>query len=499
MIVINKINPIQIMWAPNKDSNIPVYKQIVKFIRDRIASGEWSIGTILPSQRKLAELFNVNRSTISIAMDELASYGIIQGSYGGGTKIVSNTWSLMLTSSTNWSDYVKYGFFQANNDTIQTINRLEFKDDIARLGTGELDPRLFPKDMWQKVILDISKNVNSLNYLEPLGLLDLRQEISKYMEKLGIVASPSCILITSGSLQALQLISACLLKSGDTIFTEAPTYVKSLKVFQSTGMKLSGVPLDKDGIKFWNIDSIIDSVDYNHSAILYTIPTNHNPTGVTMSSSRREDLIKYCIEKKLPIIEDGAYHELCFDDTYHSTLKSLDKNNMVVYLGTASKSFAPGIRIGWVIAPEPIVQRLGDVKMQMDYGASSISQYFFAELLRSGFYEEYLVYLKKELCIRRNNALSVLENHFKDIATWNIPNGGFYIWLTFKEKVNIEELFYRASKENILLNPGDIYDFKHNNSLRLSYSYTNSIEFENAIKKLADILMTRKDLYGFRN
>lgn len=498
MIFLKKISPIQINWEPNKKSEIPVYKQIVHFVCDKISKGEWPTGTLLPSQRRLAEIFKVNRSTISTAMDELASYGVIQGSYGGGTKVVSNTWSLMLTNSIDWGDYVKSGFFQANNDTIQTINRLEFKEDIARLGTGEIDPRLFPKDMWQEVMTKLSQNVTSLNYLEPPGLLELREAISSYMEKLGIYAPPSCILITSGSLQALQLISACLLKSGDSIFIEAPSYVKSLKVFQSAGMKLLGMPLDESGIEFWKIDSMIKSVSHYNSAILYTIPTNHNPTGITMSISRRRSLMEYCVENKLPIIEDGAYHELCFDEAPPKTLKELDESNMVIYLGTASKSLAPGLRIGWLIASEPIVQRLGDVKMQTDYGASSISQHFFAEFLNSGMYEKYLSNLKKELVIRKNNALSVLEKYFKNIAKWNIPNGGFYIWLTFNEKINMEELFYSAAKENILLNPGDIYDFKHNNSLRLSYSYTSSDEFECAIIKLVDILK-RKDLYGFRN
>lgn len=479
--------PVQIDWEPDKKDTQPIYRQIVQFICCKVSGGEWSIGTQLPSQRKLAEMFGVNRSTIATAMDELTSYGILKGSHGAGTKIISNTWSLMLSPPLDWSEYVMSGFFQPNSSIIQVINRLEFEPDIIRLGTGELDPRLFPQDMWQTVLSSLSKKVHSLNYLEPLGLYELRKAISSYMETMGVYVPPTCILITSGSLQALQLISACLLKRGSTVYTEAPSYLKSLSVFQSAGMKLSGIPLDDNGMQFWKMSSKLKNSERDNSSILYTIPTNHNPTGTTMSDARRKDLMEFCIENHIPIIEDCAYQELCFHKQ-PITLKGLDKHGMVVYLGTSSKSLAPGLRIGWIIASEPIVQRLGDVKMQTDYGASSVSQWIFTEFLTSGLYERYLGKLRNELLSRRNYALSVLQKNFDDIATWNRPEGGFYIWMTINKRIQMEELFKRAIKEKILLNIGDIYDFERNNSLRLSYAYTNQDEFEVSAKKLSSII-----------
>lgn len=480
--------PVLIEWKPDKKSAIPIYQQIVQFVCNKVSTGEWPIGTRLPSQRMLAENFDVNRSTIVTAIDELASYGIIEGCHGAGTQIISNTWSLLLPPSPDWSNYVSSGFFRANNATIQAINQLEFVPGMIRLGTGELDPRLFPEGMWKYVLEILSRKVTSLGYLEPLGLPELREAISCYMKTLGIDAPPSCILITSGSLQALQLISVCLLKDHSTIYTEAPTYLKSLQVFQSAGMNLSGIPMDNRGMQFWKLEPQLKRKEPQSSSILYTIPTNHNPTGITMSEGRRKELIEFCTANRLPIIEDGAYQELCYDSSPPKTLKSMDKNGMVIYLGSASKSFAPGLRIGWLIAAEPIVQRLGDVKMQMDYGASSVSQWAFAELLSSGMYSKHLMDLKGELLRRRNYALSVLEHYYEDIAKWNIPAGGFYIWLTLKKPLNMERLFENAVKANILLNPGDIYDFEHNNSLRLSYAYTSCVEFEKAAITLAGVI-----------
>ena len=147
----SRIAPLTIDWQPDRTSNVPVTEQIVDYMCRQVSSGAWPIGSRLPSQRAMSESFGVNRSTVIAAITELADYGIVEGMHGAGTRIVSNTWSLMLPGAPDWADYVSSGFFEANNATIQTINRMEFAPDISRLGTGELDPRLFPRDMWRRV------------------------------------------------------------------------------------------------------------------------------------------------------------------------------------------------------------------------------------------------------------------------------------------------------------------------------------------------------------
>lgn len=480
-----RVRPIQINWKPNKRNSVPVYRQIVQYICDKVANGEWPIGSRLPSQRALAESFNVNRSTISTAIDELTSYGIIAGKSGAGTQIVSNTWALMLPTKPSWKRLISSGSLQENNRRMQQINRLEFAPEITRLGTGELDPRLFPQKMWTEVLQKMSVEITSLGYAEPLGIMRLRQAIVEHMKQFGINVSVKNVLITSGALQALQLIASCMLEEGSTVFTEAPTYLKSIQMFQSAGLNLKGIPMDHDGLEYWQMEKQLQP---SEPSILYTIPTNQNPTGITMSNIRRKELMNFCIKNRLPIIEDGAYQELCFDATSALPLKAIDDNGMVMYLGSASKTLAPGLRIGWVIASEPVIQRLGDAKMQMDYGASSLSQLVFAEFLESGKYSQYLMDLKQILKHRRDNALVTLEKYFQDIAVWDVPIGGFYIWLTFNEDVEVDDLFEKALDKGILLNPGDIYDFKPNRSLRLSFAYVTSEEFTDAMKNMRMII-----------
>ncbi|MEL7654848.1 MAG: PLP-dependent aminotransferase family protein [Bacillota bacterium] len=484
--MLTKGHKVTIDWIPDKSSKDPVYQQIIDYISRKISCGDWTIGSILPPQRVLAKSFDVNRSTIVRALDELCSYGILEGQTGKGTVVKSNTWSLLMsTAPPDWGNYLKAGTFQENVPTIQVINKLEFKKDIIRLGTGELSPDLFPSKMMRQIFQRLPERIPSLNYLEPLGLPELRQALSVRLKNQGIDADPSCILITSGSLQALQLISVCMLKPGSVVYTESPSYLKSLQVFPSAGMKLSGIPMDRDGILYWNITSESKNME---DSLLYTIPTFHNPTGKLMPAARRQELVRFCANNRLPIIEDNAYGELWLEEEPPKPLKTLDQNGMILYLGTISKTLAPGLRIGWLVGPESVVERLGDVKMQVDYGASSISQWALAELFSSGLYDEYLKDLRGKLKKRRDYTLSLLEKHFREIAQWDNPMGGFYIWLRLKGRIPVDQLFQMMLTERILLNPGSIYDFSKNQAIRLSYAYASETELETGIEKLAKMV-----------
>jgi len=475
-----------INWKPDKKSYIPVYKQIIDYIKERISSGEWSIGSKLPTQRELAKIFDVNRSTVVEAVEELKAEGLIEGKSGGGTIIVNNTWSLLASNPPlNWKNYILSGIHKPNLPTIQRINKLENEKGIIRLGTGELASELYPHDMMKKVLNNVSEKVTTLGYEEPKGLLFLRETISEYLKKYGINASPSKILIVSGSLQALQLISIGILNQGSTVLVEKPSYLSSLNLFQSLGIRLKGISMDSYGIK---LDEIVKNTNYRNSTLLYTIPTFQNPTGNVMSEERRDELLKICAKERLPIIEDDAYRELWLDEEPFKPLKAKDKNGNVVYLGTVSKSLAAGLRIGWVVAPENVIEHLSDIKMQIDYGTSSLSQWVLAEWISSGLYEKYLIELRSELKVRRQLALNILEKYFSEIGEWNKPKGGFYIWLRLKKEISMNKLFELSYNNGILINPGNIYDSSNSQNIRISYSYASLTDLEKGLKILSKLI-----------
>lgn len=474
---------IEFEWKPDKTDKTPIYRQIVKYISDKIAAGDWVIGSRLPSQRAMAEAFGVNRSTIVTAMEELISYGILESDFGGGTRVKSNTWSLLMSQPPDWNKYIQSGPFHANIPTIQAINKLEFEPGYIRIGTGELAPELYPNKLVAKIFRRMPEIVPHLGYLGPLGLPELGRALSERLRlEQGIEVDPANILIASGSLQGLQLISVCMLKRGSQVYTEAPTYLKSLQIFQSAGMNLHGIPMDDEGIKYWEMkDASIDS-------LLYTIPTHHNPTGMVMSEKRRRELLNFCQNKRMPMLEDDAYGQLWFEEKPPRAIKASDKTGSVIYMGTVSKTMAPGLRIGWVVGPEAVVQRLGDVKMQTDYGASSVSQWMMTELLTSGDYDVYLAGLRRELKDRRDHALDAVRRNFSDMATWSKPTGGFYIWLRFNKKVPIDKVFREALQRGVLLNPGNVYDYIENHAIRISYAYADLCDMTKALEILASIV-----------
>ncbi|MDM5155101.1 PLP-dependent aminotransferase family protein [Bacillus sp. DX1.1] len=477
------------MSTYNQKSNkqIPKYQQIVNYMKEKITNGEWPIGSKIPSQRKLATVFNVNRSTVITALEELTADGLVQGKMGMGTIVVNNTWTLLATDPPpNWNEYIKAGLHKPSKVMVQEINEAESNKKLIQLSKGELASDIFPLDTMQLVMRNVSEKMNAFGYEEPKGFLPLRQAISQYVKSFGIHASPSSILIVSGALQALQLISVGLLHRGLTVLLEQPSYLYSLHVFQSAGINFSGIPLDNQGI----LPNVLSrrNKHIQGKTTLYSIPCFHNPTGILMSEHRRKEIINVCEKEQLPVIEDDIYRELWIDETPPSPLKALDKHGHVLYLGSLSKTLSPGLRIGWIIGPEPVIERLSDIKMQTDYGSSSLSQRVAAEWLSSGLYQQHVKSVREQLKIRRKVVIKALEAHYKDIASWDVPSGGFFIWLKIRPKMPMRKLYLKALSKGILLNPGSIYEEESDRYIRLSYGYASIEDLSQGIYQLSQII-----------
>ncbi|MFD1956930.1 PLP-dependent aminotransferase family protein [Paenibacillus thailandensis] len=473
-------------WRPDKRSNIPLHRQIYEWMKGRIAAGEWPVGMKIPVQRELAAKLGVNRSTVVYALGELAAEGWIESRVGQGTFVANNTWSLLASAPPpDWNRYAESGAYRPNLATIQQINKAEANPAVVRLGTGELSPDLLPSEQMKEAFSGFMAERLTLGYPEPKGLLYLRESVSAYLRTKGIEASPASILIVSGALQGLQLISLGLLERGSALLTENPTYLNSLHVFQSAGIRFAGLPMDGEGVV---AESISGLKRRHNAAILYTNPSFHNPTGVLMSERRREELLRACALERLPVVEDDAYGELWLDEPPPKPLKARDEQGLVLYMGTVSKTLGPGLRIGWIAGPEPAIERLADIKMQTDYGSSSLSQHAVAEWLSGGRYEVHLSRVRDELKRRRDFTLAILERHFRDIADWNKPRGGFYVWLRLTKPVSVQRLFAQALAEGLLLNPGYVYDRSDGCHLRLSYAYASFDQLERGLKRLSHLI-----------
>lgn len=474
-------------WKPDNNLRIPLYEQIKVYIRKMISQGKWTIGSRIPSQRYLAKQFEVNRSTVVTAIEDLISEGILESKPKSGIIVKNNVWPLISSTPPDWNSYIRAGSQQPNFDIVRKINIYESSSETIKLGTGELSPDLFPKDLMDVLGKSLVANKKSLGYEHPKGSLELRYTLSDYLKTIGVIADPEQILIVSGVLQAIHLISVGILYKGSTILTENPSYIYSIRVFQSANMKLYGIPMDDNGLIINNISRYKRQ---RNAAILYTIPSFQNPTGICMSDKRKIELIEKCNEELLPILEDDTYRELYFGSEAPKPLKAFDKNDLVLYLSSMSKTLCPGFRIGWVVGNKSVIDRLADVKMQTDYGSSSLSQIAVNELIKSGRYFDYLGDIRKDLKIRRDITIHALKKYFSDIASWNVPDGGFYVWLNLKNQISINGLFNKCLSKGILINPGNIYQSKCSQHIRISYSYAPYKDLENGLKVLSEIIKT---------
>jgi GntR family transcriptional regulator, regulator for abcA and norABC len=463
----------------------PKYQIIIDYIKDQITNGTWPIGSRLPSQRELAKQFGVNRSTVITALDELAADGLIEGRLGMGTVVLNNTWTLMRSNPpVNWNEQVQLGSHQASLAAVQTINLAESDKNLIQLSKGELSKDLFPLDEMKTVVQKIGNELTPFGYEDPKGNPELRAAISEYLIQKGIKAPPSSILVVSGALQALHLISIGLLERESTVFLENPSYIYSLSTFQSAGMKLQGIPLDEQGIRPEIIEERID----DKKSVLYCHPTFHNPTGKLMGTDRRLELLQLAEKAQLPIIEDDVYADLWLDSPPPPPIKSHDKHGNVLYVGSLSKSLNPGLRIGWVAGPEAVIDRLADLKMQTDYGSSSISQKIAAEWLSSGRYEKHMTKVREQLQGRRDAALKALNAHLFRYAEWNRPAGGFFIWVKLKTEIQAADLYRKALSKGVLINPGRIYATQKLQYFRLSFANAPVEDLYKGIAILESIL-----------
>ncbi|WP_432703083.1 PLP-dependent aminotransferase family protein [Lysinibacillus sphaericus] len=468
-------------WQPTRQGNRTLQQQIVTWITERIERGDWVAGTKLPTQRQLAMQLGVNRSTVQQALEELKAAGILETTIGSGIYVANTSWhSLIKQRQPNWQTYIETSLHKPNYHTIQLINEYEQRDNIIRLGTGELAPSLLPTSEIEASLKEISLLPKVLGYSSPQGNKQLREAICQYVQKRGIQAQPENVCIVSGGLQALQLIAVGLLEQGSIVFQEQTSYLNSVHPFQSVGMQM--VAIDRDE----GLAQTLAHKKRKRQAVFYVVPTLNNPTGGVWTSLEKKQLYKACKQCRIPIIEDDVYHELLFNEGSPS-IKSLDDSGQVLYIGSVSKTLSPGLRIGWLIGPTTVIERLADIKMQTDYGSSAISQEIVLHWLRTGKYECHIVGLRQALQQRANFVEQLLHEKIKDIASWEQSKGGFYIWLKFHAPIVDKAFFIKLLQYNVLINPGYIYDAQDAQHIRLSYAYATPEELQYGIEMLVQV------------
>jgi GntR family transcriptional regulator/MocR family aminotransferase len=330
--------------------------------------------------------------------------------------------------------------------------------------------------------------IAALDYGEPNGHAALRETIAHILASQGLQTQAENVLITAGSQQALSLVSQLLLKPGDVILVESPTYAGALDLFRALNFKVVGIPVDGQGMQVELLEKLLQQ---HHPKLIYTIPNFHNPTGTCLSSPRRHQLIILADRYNVPILEDDFVGDLRYEGRTQPALKALDPGGRVIHVSTFSKILMPGLRVGFLVAEGPVYNSLVNFKRVNDLATSTLVQRALEAYVTVGRYQSHLRRSCQIFRKRRDAMLSAIQRHLPDEIHLDPPQGGLFIWLQLPEKLSSEKLLPLAWEEGVSFASGTGFfpdGVGGENWLRLNFVAQAPDQIEDGIKRLGKAL-----------
>lgn len=340
-------------------------------------------------------------------------------------------------------------------------------------------------------------SATALQYGGGQGLLGVREQLCACMAQEGIEADPHHLVVTDGAQQGLELLAKIFIDPGDVILAEGPTYVGAISAFTSYQADIRTIAMDDDGMPPEALEEALAALraDGRRAKFLYLVPTFQNPSGVTLAASRRGPVLEICRRENLLVIEDNPYALVRFEGEPVTPLRALAPEQ-VIYLGTLSKIFAPGVRIGWVLAPEPVRDRLVLAKEAADLCSSNLTQMLAETYLRSEHAAENLELMRKLYRDRRDAMLDALHAHFPAEARARVPEGGLFLWVTIPGPIDTKAMVGRALEEGVAYVPGTGFypDGSGHDSMRLNFSKPSAEQIEEGMRRLGSVIADELEL-----
>lgn len=350
---------------------------------------------------------------------------------------------------------------------------------VISFAGGLPDPKAFDMKRIASVVETTSQMEDAWQYTATEGWRPLREKIAEIMQRLGVQASWRNVIVTNGSQAALELLAKTLLNPNDTVLVEMPGYLGAIQAFQSYEARVQSMETDEDGL----IPERIGTEAIRNAKLMYTVSTFHNPTGSTLPPHRRRALAQRVAQHDGLLIEDGAYHWLAYDTEPPKPIAAYDTSGHIIYMGSFSKVLLPGVRIGWIVAPEPLTEQLALVKQSTDLATNTFGQFFVYEWLNEyGLRPPINLYRKK-----RDAALHALQQYMPSYVQWNQPQGGFFIWLTLPATIDAKRLLSTARQNGVTYVPGAAFGAEHN-TLRFSFSETPEDDIKEGVQRLANTI-----------
>ncbi|MAS36564.1 MAG: aminotransferase class I/II [Anaerolineaceae bacterium] len=478
------MNQVNLSIPLDRDGEEPIYRQLIRHIRMQIESGNLAAGVRLPASRDLARQLNISRISVVNAYAELRSQGFLSAHAGRGTFVAGDT---ATTPASNGHHAPNIEETPTTPDrSIREMMRLGRKPGVISFSHGSLSSDFFPVHHLRdalNMVLD-RDGAKALGYEPPEGYGPLRAAVRDYVSALGIRCSSDQVLVTGGAQQGLDLVVQALLTEGEVIVTENPTYLGIIDTARTRRVQIHGIDMDSEGIRLDHLENFI--ID-NNPKLIYVMPTFHNPTGAVMPLHRRRQLLNLANDYKVPILEDGVYHEFRFEGENEPPLKALDDTGIVIHVSAFTKMMLPGLRIGYVITDPRHYERLVRVKQAADVATPGLNQRAIHILLERGVLAQQLERNNRELRRRRDVAIEAAKRYLPPGSRWNSPEGGMYLWVQLpKSGPNAAELYITAVHMGVAYAIGNVFYTNGCGSyrIRLNYSTHGPAEIEEGFKRL---------------
>jgi len=379
-------------------------------------------------------------------------------------------------------------------NAVRELLKVATRPDVISFAGGLPAAELFPVDVVHEAATAVLRRIGgrSLQYSETEGIPGLREWLARRYSHSQFQVRPENVLITSGSQQAIDLIGRVLLDEGNAVVVENPTYLAALTAWRPFGAKFIPAESDGEGIR---TDSLNDALA-EKPKIAYLVPNFQNPRGTTLSLERRHELVSLTRDNDAVVVEDDPYRELRYEGQSLASLSELagllpaGPESHVVSLGTFSKTLAPGLRVGWVIAAAELIEKLAVTKQAADLHTSTFCQHLILELVTRGVLEEVVPLFRREYRRRRDAMLGALEQYFPRDAIWTRPEGGMFLLATLPKHLDGTALLPAALKENVAFVPGEEFHLngRGRNTLRLNFSNASPERIEIGIERLARVI-----------
>lgn len=445
----------------NPELEAPLYRQLHANIKELIESGRLADGSRLPATRELAGQLGLNRTTVSAAYELLESEGLISGHVGRGSFV---TRSGTLKNRVNWRE--------ALAGSAASTPAAPASTPLASFSSSRPSELLFPLEEFRVTCEEVIHGPEAQTILQlgsPSGYPPLRRYLHELARTEGVARDSDDILITSGCQQAFSLLQSTLVRHGETVLLEDPVYPGMRAAFERSGARLIGVPIGRNGLDLEALERILE---HERPRLLAVTSNFQNPTGATLPLAARKSLLRITQAAGVILVENDIYGALAYEGEPIPSIKQLDETGDTILLRSFSKIAFPGLRVGWVIGPRPLIEKLTEAKQWSDLHTDQLSQAILLRFAQSGRLEQHRRRMLASGRERLHAVLAACEKHLPPAVEFTRPRGGMSLWIRLPEALDAGELLARAEREGVTYLPGRFFAVTHPeaNSLRISFA-----------------------------